>query len=83
MHWCLREQMDVYGFAAEQFAHDQSENLANLIRIKYDGKAKVRDIQRGNQKKYKESRDAVAAMQTLVSLGMAKWIDPNKELELI
>jgi len=83
MEWCLAEQMRVYGFAAEQYAHEQANALADLIRSKWNGKATMRDISRSNNRKFKNNDDAVRAVQPLIAFGLARWLEQNKEIELI
>lgn len=84
MKWCLAEQMRVYGFAAEQYARDEANKLADKIRSKWQDKAvAVRDIQRTNQRHMPAVDDAVIAVQSLVVLGLARWVEPRKVMVLI
>lgn len=83
MDWGLAEQMRVYGFAAEQYAHSEMTKLANLIRTKWDGRATVRAIQRANFRKYPRTDDVARAVKSLIAFGMAQWVKIDKEIELI
>ena len=82
MQWCLAEQMRIYGFAAEEHDRQQATYLATFIRER-GGTATVREVQRYNSRRFKTVNDAMVAMNEMVTLGLARWIVPDKKLELI
>ena len=84
MLWFLQQQMEIYGFAAQQNTHDRVEAMIELIKTRAEGgKLSVREWMRANGRKYANVKDAATALQPLISFGLARWSIPNKEIELI
>jgi len=83
MLWCLAQQMEIYGFATQQAVHQRAIALVELIRVKWNGKVTMRLLQRAKPARYKKVAAAVRAAQAIISLGMARWTEVEKEVELI
>jgi len=84
MKWCLNEQMRIYSFAAGEHARQEADYLADLIRARLkEQAATVRNLMKINPKRYSSAPVTLAAMQQVVDLGLARWTEPKKKIELI
>ena len=84
MDWCLAEQLRVYGFEQERYACSEAAKLYDKIYKKWKKENVVmRDLQRSQGRQFKHIEDAVIGVQSLVSLGLARWVEGKKVMALI
>jgi len=83
--WCLAEQLRVYGFSRLEYNKEQATRLAALIKDKSANglTATVRQVQRYNSRRYKNGKEATAAMDQLVEAGLAHWDSKKEKVTLI
>jgi len=83
MNWALAEQMRIYGFADTERRRTEAASLADSLRAKFNGTASVRQVQQSNGKKWKTAEAARESIQNVIDHGLARWVDPQKTVELI
>ena len=72
--WFARETERIYRMLAEDQEEREVRTLVEHVR-RQGGRTTVKNLQRSNQRKYHTAADAEAALDSLVSLGLARWED--------
>lgn len=82
--WFTRETDRVYGCLWESHERQSLDELVNLLREHYDGRATIRDLMRGpKRRQWKDAEACETALRALVDADLARWEVCGKRCEIV